>query len=240
MTSAFSPVQRRAGTPPINSVSSLRRSSRRSRVRQASSLSEMLGRPLAQVAECSIEADSPVPPDQVSTSGSEASASNASQSPKMLDFIGATCEVTSWFTSCFPCTVVNIDEKDGHVMDRLSKESAMNVMYNSPAKMDADEPLPEDAPHSPFVRSPQIGAVDSDVMYTHLPIMAVTGSEYLSPRGTDHKLHIIEDDETNGVDTMSLDSESRFDSPTHSPERKKHTMMPKRMKKLFGSGKKKN
>jgi len=212
----------------------------------------MIGRPLEQVAECSVEADSPVPPDQVSTSGSEGSASNSSQAPKILDFIGATCEVTSWFTSCFPCTVVKIDEQDGHVMDKLSKESAMNVMYNSPTKMEADEPLPEEDPqfdyqgetddeyaHSPFVGSPRIGDVDSDVIYTHLPIMTVTGSEYID--SVDHKLHVIDDDDTTGVETMSLDSESRVVSPTqHSPGRKKHTMMPMKMKKLFSSSKKKN
>ena len=254
MTSAFSPVIQRASSPRMISVRlPSRRSSRTSkRDRQSSSLSDMIGRPLEQVSEGSREGESPVPPDHVSTSASEASASNASQAPVILDFIGATCQVTSWFTSCFPCSVVDIDEQDGQVMDRLSRESAMNVMYNSPnsfTKMEDDEPLPEDAhlydyhqgvaAHLPFVGSPQIGAVDSDVMYTHLPIMTVTGSEHIHSQGSDHKLHVIEDDETTGVESMSLDSESRVISPTHSPWRKKHTMMPKKMKKLFSSSNKK-
>mmetsp|Transcript_16021 Transcript_16021/g.24234 ORF Transcript_16021/g.24234 Transcript_16021/m.24234 type:complete len:267 (+) Transcript_16021:73-873(+) len=255
MTSAFSPVIQRAGSPRVNSVRlPLRRASSRTskRERQASSLSDMLGQPLELVAESSREeGESPCPPDNISTSASEDSASNGSQAPKILDFIGATCEVTSWFTSCFPCAVVDIDEQDGRVMDRLSKESAMNTMYNSPAKVEADEPLHEEAPqvdyqdvaneysHLPYVVSPQIGAVDSDVMYTHLPIMTVADSDHIRSQGIAHKLHVIEDDEATEVETVSLNSERQAASPVQSQGRKKHTIVPKKVKKLFRSGSKK-
>jgi len=36
---------------------------------------------------------------------------------------------SAWFTSCFPCAVVDIDDNDNCVVDKLSRESAMNVMY---------------------------------------------------------------------------------------------------------------
>lgn len=265
MTSAFSPVvgQRAGSSPVLDSVSLPSRGRpRRSsgRIRQSSSLAEMIGRnhnsssqQLAQVCEGSRETESPPLPDHVSTSASEAeaSASQASQSPKILDdFIGATCEVTSWFTSCFPCTVVNINEEDGHVGDKLSKERAMNVMYatspNTPNSMEAShndhEQLQEDLP--PAVISPQIQDVGSNIMYTHLPIMAVTNpSEYLKSQGSDRQLHLIEDDnitEVETVDNMSLDSPSPVVSPTNTPPQKKHTILPRKMKKLFSGKKKKS
>ena len=260
MTSAFSPVAgQRAGSPVLNSVrlpsrGRPRRSSKR--VRQSSSLSEMIGRnqnsssqQLAQVCEGSRETESPPLPDHVSTSASEAEASATSQSPKILDdFIGATCEVTSWFTPCFPCTVVNINEEDGHVADKLSKERAMNVMYatspNTPNSMEAShndhEPSQEDLP--PAVISPQIEDVGSNLMYTHLPIMTVTNpSEYLKSQWSDRQLHLIEDDNTTEVETvdnMSLDSPSPVVSPINTPPQKKHTILPRKMKKLFSSKKK--
>ena len=262
MTSAFSPVIQRAGSPRVTSVRlppSRRTSTTFKRGRQTNSL---LGQPLELVVENSREeGESPSPPpDHVSTSGSEGSdASNASQGPKILDFIGATtCEVTSWFTSCFPCAVMDIDEHDGRVAGKLSQESAMNFMYNSPkTKVGApdDEPLHEEAAlqdvdyqHAripPYVRSPQIGAVDSNVMYTHIPIMTVADSDHIRSKGSAHKLRVIEDDDATEVETVSLDSERQGPvSPIHSHGRKRHVIVPKKMKKLFGgsssSKKKKN
>ena len=68
----------------------------------------------------------------VSTAASEVSskASDTSQ-PPLLDFIGNACEVSSWFSSCFPCAVVDINDGDDHVVNKLSRESAMHVMYSS-------------------------------------------------------------------------------------------------------------
>jgi len=54
-----------------------------------------------------------------------------SQPPPLLDFINATCMSTARLASCFPCAVVDINDSDDYVVDRLSRESAMNVMYGS-------------------------------------------------------------------------------------------------------------
>lgn len=52
-----------------------------------------------------------------------------SQPPPLLDFINATCMATARLASCFPCAVVDINDSDDYVVHRLSRESAMNVMY---------------------------------------------------------------------------------------------------------------
>ena len=128
----------------------------------------------------------------------------------------------------------------------------MNIMYNSPTKVEApsaDEPLPEEAPQeggnyhqhynnarpTPYVGSPRIGAVDSGVMYTHLPIMTVEDSDHIRSKGSAHKLRVIEDDDATEVETVSVASEGPV-SPIHSHGRKKHAIVPKKMKKLFGGG----
>lgn len=284
MASAFSPVLQRSGTPRLNSFSARLPSRRASgiskRVRQSSSLAEMMlgggqeGRqqtssPLEQLAECSREGEtspSPVPPDHVSTSASEASESNDSQTPKMLDFIGATCQVSSWFTSCFPCTIVDINEYDDRVMDKLSRESAMNVMYAanpdlSPGanSLEADEALPTDPDDAPLFdypgvaddypyllneidASPHMQEVDSDVIYTHLPIMTVSGTEHLHSQGSDRQLHIIQDDnevESMSLESMSLDEMPPVVSPTSSTPRKIPNFVPTKMKNFFSMKKNK-
>lgn len=251
MTSAFSPVLKRSGSPRVNNLrlppSSRRPSGEKNTTfKRGREINSLLGQPLELVTESSREeGESPCPPDQASTSGSStgSAASNSSQGPKILDFIGATCEVTSWFSSCFPCAVVDIDEQDGRVVNRLSTESAMNVMY-SPTKPKAEEPLPEEAPQDEYshvagVGSPEIDAGDSDVMYTHLPIMTSADSDHIRSKSNARKLLVIEDDEATEVETISLDSERHTASPV--PQgRKKHAIVPKKVKKLFkGSSKKK-
>lgn len=52
-----------------------------------------------------------------------------SQPPPLLDFINATCMATARLASCFPCAVVDINDSDDYVVDRLSRENAMYVMY---------------------------------------------------------------------------------------------------------------
>lgn len=258
MTSAFSPVIQRAGSPRVPSSRRPSGKSNNTTFKRGRDINPLLGQPLELVTESSREeGESPSPPDHVSTSGSStgSAASNESQGPKILDFIGATCEVTSWFSSCFPCAVVDIDEHDGRVTDRLSKESAMNVMY-SPTKAKVEEPLPEEVPQADYqggpdeyshhtnvdVESSQIGAVDSDVMYTHLPFMTAAESDHIRSKSNAHKLLVIEDDEATEVETVSLDSERQAASPVHSQSRKKHAIVPKKVKKLFKSSsrKKKN
>ena len=69
-------------------------------------------------------------PDQVSTSASEASNSSSKNSePPLLDFIGTACMASTWFTSCFPCAVVDINHCDDNVVNKLDRMNAMSVMY---------------------------------------------------------------------------------------------------------------
>ncbi|KAL7493988.1 hypothetical protein ACHAWX_000283 [Stephanocyclus meneghinianus] len=71
-------------------------------------------------------------PDHVSTSASEASSMNSRNSePPLLDFIGTACMATTWFTSCFPCAVVDINHCDDRVVSKLDRTNAMNVMYGA-------------------------------------------------------------------------------------------------------------
>mmetsp|Transcript_17761 Transcript_17761/g.32074 ORF Transcript_17761/g.32074 Transcript_17761/m.32074 type:complete len:299 (-) Transcript_17761:146-1042(-) len=70
----------------------------------------------------------------VTTSETETSVETSSHNkPPLLDFIGSTCMGASFrFTSYFPfpCAIMDInDDSDDFVMDRLSRESAMTVMY---------------------------------------------------------------------------------------------------------------
>lgn len=62
----------------------------------------------------------------------EKSNSNSSNGEvPILDFMGdQACSASAWFTSCFPCAVVDINENDYNVVGHLSRESAMNVMYS--------------------------------------------------------------------------------------------------------------
>jgi hypothetical protein len=70
--------------------------------------------------------------DQVSVTESESSSkgsSNHSQNP-LLDFMGAACMGSAWFTNFFPCAIVTINDRDDCVVEKLSRESAMNAMYS--------------------------------------------------------------------------------------------------------------
>ena len=70
--------------------------------------------------------------DCISTSASEASSKGSNNSePPLLDFIGTACMASAWFTSCFPCAVVDINDSDNKVVDKLSRQSAMNAMYGA-------------------------------------------------------------------------------------------------------------
>jgi len=66
----------------------------------------------------------------VTESESSSKGSNHSQNP-LLDFMGAACMGSAWFTNCFPCAIVTINDRDDRVVDELSRESAMNAMYKS-------------------------------------------------------------------------------------------------------------
>jgi hypothetical protein len=76
--------------------------------------------------------DEETPPDNMSVSVSEASTIGSIHSqPPLLDFVGAACCASSWFTSIFPCAILDINDNDDLVVDKLSRESAMNVMYSN-------------------------------------------------------------------------------------------------------------
>ena len=66
----------------------------------------------------------------VTESESSSKGSNHGQNP-LLDFMGAACMGSAWFTNCFPCAIVTINDRDDRVVDELSRESAMNAMYKS-------------------------------------------------------------------------------------------------------------
>lgn len=68
-------------------------------------------------------------PDQVSTSASENSDTSMNSQPPLLDFIGTACTASTWFTSCFPCAVIDINHCDDQVVSKLNRSNAMNVMY---------------------------------------------------------------------------------------------------------------
>jgi hypothetical protein len=166
--------------------------------------------------------DETTPQDNISVSASEASTKGSNHSqPPILDFVGVACMASSWFTSCFPCAILDINDSDGLVVDKLSRESAMNVMYSSNVGdnrqyKDTDR---EKDPNVIFVRLPE--QEKSDISYN-----------YSFPSA------IVEDsDEDEAIDSMSLNDDSD-DMPvviippvdTSSPPKKKRFGM----KKLFG------
>lgn len=157
----------------LKSNNSAGRNSRPKRTRQASSLHHMMN---TVEEETSIEEDQRTAetiPDHLSTSASEASSrgSNGSQAPPLLDFIGNTCMASAWFTSCFPCAVVDINDSDDYVVDRLSRESAMNTMYGtSPDKNNGVAPEKGDVVEGG-------GRDKRNVMYVRLPESEETTEE---------------------------------------------------------------
>ncbi len=71
-------------------------------------------------------------PDNVSDTASEASSNGSyNNQPPLLDFMGSMCVASAWFTSCFPCAVVDINDTDDRVVQNLSRENAMNFMYSN-------------------------------------------------------------------------------------------------------------
>jgi len=102
--------------------------------------------------------------DQISASESDTSSkgSNHSQHP-LLNFMGAACTASSWFTSCFPCAIVDINDNDGLVVDKLSRESAMNAMYSR--NLTSDDGTPNSDEEQSRETDPE---QDLNVMYIQL------------------------------------------------------------------------
>jgi len=145
-------------------------------------------------------------PDHISTSDASEADTNNSQ-PPLLDFVGATCLASAWFTSCFPCAVVDINDSDDYVIDKISRENAMNVMYNnnnlqaSPGN-NSLAVTPESSPVKPGEVS---GTKENDVMY-----ISVSPSD-----GSIHNIpSVIEEDgsdeDADMMDEVSLDDDGKF------------------------------
>eukprot|EP00970_Alexandrium_tamarense_P000278 scaffold31_cov198-Alexandrium_tamarense.AAC.19 len=154
MASAFTPVYSTPGpSPHLVGDNSNTVQSRSKRTRQSSTLGGLL----FQVDEGNEDQ-----PDHISTSASEASSRNSQNSePPLLDFIGHACMASTWFTSCFPCAVVDINDGDDNVADKLTRASAMNVMYGA-----MDEPEVYQVP-STDIEEDVVG--DENALYIHLP-----------------------------------------------------------------------
>lgn len=160
-------------------------------------------------------------PDHVSTSASEASskASHNSQ-PPLLEFIGATCMASAWFTSCFPCAVVDINDSDDYVVDKLSRESAMNVMYAKKKNRASSSNIPgvSHDDNSPVFDGRQSGGSNEqnkNIIRVQLPEETVQNDAPIPS----NPFVIAEEDsqDENVMDTISLNDEA--DCMPMTPER---------------------
>ncbi|KAL7544727.1 hypothetical protein ACHAWF_008089 [Thalassiosira exigua] len=210
MGSAFTPVQPRRGTPsPDRGADGFPDK----RTRQASSLKEMWLEKVDEEDQQTLE----TVPDNQSTSASEASSkgSNHSQPPALLDFINNTCvasaSYSAWFTNCFPCAVVDINESDDYVVDKLSRRSAMNVMYMNQSAASTD--VPEEKMN--HTRSDQ----EKNLLFVQTPDLEQKPSE--APISMIHSMPSIiqeeEDEVGSEMDDVSLDN-APIDEPCVVPE----------------------
>ena len=224
-----------------------RRSSKRTR--QVSSLQQMF------IVDEGDENTADTAPDEISEASSKGS--NTSQPPPILDFIGATCSASAWFTSCFPCAVVDINDTDDYVVDKLSRESAMNVMYNTNNQQQQQQHqqvqvspgnnsiLQGNTPDNSPQKVVEPGLYENgDVMYVSLD-SSNDGPLYTLPSIIAEEDMIVEeivalddsenDDEGLGIAMPEL-TESTAVTSTNMPSPKKNKFG---MKKLFGGSSKK-
>mmetsp|Transcript_12058 Transcript_12058/g.21757 ORF Transcript_12058/g.21757 Transcript_12058/m.21757 type:complete len:283 (-) Transcript_12058:143-991(-) len=228
MGSAFTPVYPRGSSPMPMSVlnQSGGQSSRpNKRHRDHQNIPGLQHMVLDDIDEDEEETADETLPDHGSTSASEASskASNNSQ-PPLLEFIGATCMASAWFTSCFPCAVVDINDSDDYVVDKLSRESAMNVMYaksnNNGASSSTLSGVSHDDNNSPVFDERQSGGgsneQDKNVIRVQLPEETVQNDAPIPS----NPLVISEEDsqDEDVMDTISLNDEADC-MPTMTPER---------------------
>lgn len=173
----------------------------------------------------------------VSTAASEASsrASNTSQ-PPLLDFIGNTCMASAWFTSCFPCAVVDINDSDDYVVDKLSRESAMNVMYSS------QPPAGGDSSRSTNGRVSLEKQGEDAVMGIQLPRAEETGHQTACTDAPIHSApHVIAEKDHQEEDEDVLDTISLNDDAGHpclepvSPDRVKSDITGSQKSDITGS-----
>ena len=190
MGSAFMPVKSKGRTAsPMPLTSGLNsgaggNSLRSKRTRQGSSLKQMLTLD---------DIDEETPTDNISVTTSEASTKCSYHSqPPLLAFVGAACYASSWFTSCFPCAILDINDNDDRVVDKLSRESAMNVMYSYNL-----------CDNSQFINTE--GEQDSDIMFIRLPEQETSDAPHNHPIPV-----VIEEgsDEDEAADSMSLSADT--------------------------------
>lgn len=199
MGSAFTPVYPRGSSPlPASFLQpgGLSRPNKRNREHQGSTLKALDG-----IDEEQTERTSETAPDHVSTSASEASskASNNSQ-PPLLEFIGATCMASAWFTSCFPCAVVDINDSDDYVVDKLSRESVMNVMYakkNKASTSDIPPVLPDSSPARPEAHDKNMVRLPEQAQQNDAPTQSI-------PSAIDEE----DSQEEDAMDTISLNDDT--------------------------------
>mmetsp|Transcript_32512 Transcript_32512/g.62602 ORF Transcript_32512/g.62602 Transcript_32512/m.62602 type:complete len:268 (+) Transcript_32512:188-991(+) len=178
---------------------------RSKRARHVESVHAMV---LDQVDEGTVETESPT---VLSTSASEISSrgSNTSE-PPLLDFIGVTCFASAWFTSCFPCAVVDINDKDYNVVDKLSRASAMNVMYATP--YERETPSEIHVPSTPVdeVQEQQhLSYHESESAPTTIRTQVIDHHELMKLRKKPSHVSDVEDeyDATDSVGAVSLSDE---------------------------------
>ena len=194
--SAFTPVEARGGssTTPIKPGAAGRRRQSKLKRQVSSGLQQMVLPPVLDdtVQEVDEEAATlETMPDHLSEASSKDGDSNNSQA-QLFDFIGATCSASAWFTSCFPCAVVDINDGDDYVMDKLTRESAMNAMYSE---------KPPSPGNNSLESKGSAQAEKNDVMYVHMPGQEKNDSPAQSVPP------LIQDDDEEEMDEISLHDE---------------------------------
>mmetsp|Transcript_40113 Transcript_40113/g.85406 ORF Transcript_40113/g.85406 Transcript_40113/m.85406 type:complete len:188 (+) Transcript_40113:3-566(+) len=121
---------------------------------------------------------------------------------------------TAGWGDCFPCAVVDINDSDDYVVDKLSRESAMNVMYAKKevvaATPEAEGPAvsPDSSPVSYAEENDGLAEQNRDVMNVQKP-------------QSDVPIHLVpsivfdEDSEcdVDDMDTITLNSDDGSASP---------------------------
>ena len=198
--SAFTPVEARGGSStPIKPGTAGRRRQSKLKRQVSSGLQQMV---LPAVLDDTVQevdeeaATLETMPDHLSEASSK-DGSNNSQA-QLFDFIGATCSASAWFTSCFPCAVVDINDGDDYVMDKLTRESAMNAMYSEKPALPGNNSLESKG---------SAQAEKNDVMYVHVPEQEKNDAPAQSMPP------LIQEDDEEEMDEISLHDEDD-DVPT--------------------------
>lgn len=203
-TSGLKPVSGAAGGSGIGRRST-RAKPKRSRQVSTGGLRQMM---LDDIDEDQATAETI--PDHLSTSASEASSKGSNNSqPQLLDFIGATCQASAWFTSCFPCAVVDINENDDYVVDKLSRESAMIAMYGA-GRSPGTNSITVTPEKGASKRSQADRADEREKNLTHLQLPQLDESKpaTLAPIHSMPSVIVEDSDEDEAMDEISLNDDA--------------------------------